>query len=85
VVATRETLVRGLEGMGFEVLPSAANFVFARHTSGNAAEINANLREKGIIVRHFSRPERISNFLRITVGTDEQTAALINALRAARL
>ena len=80
VVATRETLVRGLEGMGFEVLPSAANFVFARHTSGNAVEINANLREKGIIVRHFARPERISNFLRITVGTDEQTTTLLAAL-----
>jgi len=80
VVATRHTLVRGLEGLGFEVLPSAANFVFARHKSGNVAEINAKLREHGVIVRHFSRPERISNFLRITVGTDVHTTALLSAL-----
>lgn len=83
VMTTRDTLVRGLEGLGFEVLPSAANFVFARPKTGNAAEINAKLREQGVIVRHFARPERIANFLRITVGTDEQTAALLAALRIA--
>jgi histidinol-phosphate aminotransferase len=81
VMATRDGLVRGLQALGFEVLPSAANFVFARPRSGNAAEINANLREQGVIVRHFSRPERIASFLRITVGTEKQTAALIAALR----
>jgi histidinol-phosphate aminotransferase len=83
VVATRHTLVRGLEGLGFEVLPSAANFVFARHASGNAAEINAKLREQGVIVRHFARPERIANFLRITVGTDAQSDALLKAIASA--
>jgi len=85
VMATRDVMVRGLEGLGFEVLPSAANFVFARHGTANAAEINAKLREQGVIVRHFSRPERIASFLRITVGTDEQTAALLAALRAVGL
>ncbi|NBU12948.1 MAG: aminotransferase class I/II-fold pyridoxal phosphate-dependent enzyme, partial [Betaproteobacteria bacterium] len=83
VMATRNTLVDGLEVLDFEVLPSAANFVFARPKTGNAAEINAKLREQGVIVRHFARPERIANFLRITVGTDEQTAALLAALRIA--
>lgn len=83
VMATRNTLVDGLEVLDFEVLPSAANFVFARPKTGNAAEINAKLREQGVIVRHFARPERITNFLRITVGTDEQTAALLAALRIA--
>jgi histidinol-phosphate aminotransferase len=83
VMATRNTLVDGLEVLDFEVLPSAANFVFARPKTGNAAEINAKLREQGVIVRHFARPERIANFLRITVGTDEQTTALLAALRIA--
>lgn len=83
VMATRDAMVRGLAGLGFEVLPSAANFVFARHKTGNAAEINAKLREQGVIVRHFARPDRIANFLRITVGTDEQTAALMAALKTA--
>jgi len=82
VMATRDVLVRGLEGLGFEVLPSAANFVFAQHRTANAAEINAELREQGVIVRHFARPERIASFLRITVGTDEQTGALLDALGA---
>jgi len=83
VMATREALVSGLRGLGFEVLPSAANFVFARPAAGNAAEINARLREQGVIVRHFARPERIAGFLRITVGTDEQTSALLAALKIA--
>jgi len=83
VMATRETLVSGLTELGFAVLPSAANFVFARHHLGKAAELNAKLREKGVIVRHFSKPERIADFLRITVGTDEQTDALLTALGVA--
>ena len=65
------------------MLPSAANFVFARHKTGNAAEINAKLREQGVIVRHFARPERIANFLRITVGTDAQSDALLKAIASA--
>lgn len=85
VMATRDVLVRGLQELGFDVLPSAANFVFARHRTANAGEINAGLREKGVIVRHFARPERIASFLRITVGTDEQTAALLAALQAVGL
>jgi histidinol-phosphate aminotransferase len=46
-------------------------------------EINARLREQGVIVRHFARPERIANFLRITVGTDAQTLALLDAMTSA--
>ena len=79
VIATREALVPRLEALGFEVLPSAANFVFCRHRERNAAEISAGLRERAIIVRHFQRP-RIDQFLRITVGTEEQCDALVAAL-----
>jgi len=81
VMSTRDALMRGLEGLGFEVLPSAANFVFARHKTTNAAKINAKLRQQGVIVRHFARPQRIADFLRITVGTDAQTDRLIRALQ----
>ena len=81
VMATRERLVVDLDALGFEVLPSAANFVFARHPQKDGAELAQALRDRSIIVRHFRKPARIAPFLRITVGTDEQCAALIGALK----
>jgi len=80
VMRTRATLTQRLEALGFEVLPSAANFVFARHPRHDAEKSALALRQHGIIVRHFKLP-RIEQFLRITVGTDEQCAALIAALK----
>jgi histidinol-phosphate aminotransferase len=82
VIASRNRLVAELAGLGFEVLPSAANFVFARHGRFGGAELAASLRARSIIVRHFSKPARIAPFLRISVGTDAQCAALIAALKA---
>ena len=82
VVATRKRLVAEMEGLGFEVLPSAANFIFARHPAHDGAALAARLREQSIIVRHFKRPERIAPFLRITIGTDAQCDALVAALKA---
>ena len=79
VIASRVELVATLEQLGFEVLPSAANFVFARHPRRDAAELAAALRERRVIVRHFRQP-RIEQFLRITVGNPEQNAALLAAL-----
>nr|WP_314562973.1 histidinol-phosphate transaminase [uncultured Pseudomonas sp.] len=80
VVESREALVGQLLERGFEVLPSAANFIFARHVQKGGAVLAAGLREHGVIVRHFSRPERIADFLRITIGTPAQNQALITAL-----
>ncbi|CAI06820.1 histidinol-phosphate transaminase [Aromatoleum aromaticum] len=80
VIATRERLSADLASLGFDVLPSAANFVFTRHPHRDAGELAAQLRRRAIIVRHFRQP-RIEQFLRITVGTDEQCAALVEALR----
>ncbi|MCM2305920.1 MAG: histidinol-phosphate transaminase [Sulfuritalea sp.] len=80
VIATREKLVDDLRALGFEVLPSAANFVFARHPRRDAQELALALRQRSIIVRHFRLP-RIEQFLRITVGTDGQCAALTAALK----
>lgn len=79
VIATRETLVAQLQELGFEVLPSGANFVFARHPARDGAELAAALRARAIIVRHF-RQARIDQFLRITIGTDAQCAQLVAAL-----
>ncbi|PKM45790.1 MAG: histidinol-phosphate transaminase [Gammaproteobacteria bacterium HGW-Gammaproteobacteria-1] len=80
VIAGREELVRGLLELGFTLPPSAANFVFATHPRHDAAELAAQLRARGIIVRHFRLP-RIEQHLRITIGRPEENAALLEALR----
>lgn len=80
VIDTRERLVADLQGLGFEVLPSAANFIFARHPQRDGAELTAELRKRAIIVRHF-KAARIDQFMRITVGTDTQCGILVEALR----
>jgi histidinol-phosphate aminotransferase len=79
IMASRELLTRALSELGFEVLPSQANFVFARHPAHRGAELASRLRERGVLVRHFQKP-RIEDFLRITVGTDEQCGRLITLL-----
>lgn len=81
VINSREVLVKQLQDKGFEVLPSAANFIFARHPQHDAAGLAAKVREQGVIVRHFKQ-ERIAQFLRITIGTPEQNQALVDALGA---
>ncbi|MGB9193196.1 MAG: histidinol-phosphate transaminase [Azonexus sp.] len=80
VIATRDTLTAELQSLGFDVLPSAANFIFARHPQRDAAQLAQALRALSIIVRHFRLP-RIDQFLRITVGTDAECKALTQALR----
>jgi histidinol-phosphate aminotransferase len=82
VIATREALVKRMEAMGFTVLPSGANFIFARHKTYDGAALAAKLREHSIIVRHFKKPERIAAYMRITIGTDSQSMQLVTALEA---
>ena len=79
VIACREQLVSDLTALGFQVLPSKANFIFVSHAQYAAAELAQQLREHGIIVRYFNKA-RINQFLRITVGTDEQNARLVETL-----
>ena len=79
IVQGRERLASGLERLGFSVLPSAANFVFARHARRGGAALQAALREAGVLVRHFTAP-RIADYLRITVGTDAECDVLLDAL-----
>lgn len=81
VMASRDALTLALQGLGFEVLPSAANFIFVRHPQRDAAAVAVALREQGVIVRHFRQP-RIEQFLRITIGAPEQNQALLDALAA---
>jgi histidinol-phosphate aminotransferase len=80
IIATRASLVRDLSALGFEILPSMANFVFARHPNRGGADLAAKLRERNVLVRHFQKP-RIADFLRITVGTEEQCDRLIDVVR----
>ena len=79
IIATRQRSIAELEKIGFKCLNSGANFIFASHKSVNANVIFKELKEAGIYVRHFDAP-RIDNYLRITVGTDEQMDALISFL-----
>jgi histidinol-phosphate aminotransferase len=79
VIDSRDYVVAQLQAKGFEVLPSAANFIFARHPGHDAAGLAAKLREQGVIVRHFKQ-QRIAQFLRISIGMPEQNQALIDGL-----
>jgi histidinol-phosphate aminotransferase len=81
VINTRSNVTKGLTELGFEVLPSCANFVLARHPEHDARLLLQGLRTAAILVRHFSEP-RIEQFLRISIGTDDDAAALLNALRS---
>jgi histidinol-phosphate aminotransferase len=80
VIQTREKLVSQLSALGFETLPSTANFIFTRHPKHAGAKLYQALRDRGIIVRHFKSP-RIEEFLRITIGTDEQSTELVSTLQ----
>ncbi len=82
IIATRAKLVSALNGIGFEVLPSGANFIFARHPNFDGMDLAAKLRERNIIVRNFKKPQRIAPFLRISVGTDAECDKLVTALRS---
>lgn len=81
VMETRTRLIGDLQQLGFEVLPSQANFVFARHLREEAAIIARGLRDQAILVRHFQAP-RIGQYLRITVGTPDQCTRLCDTLKA---
>ncbi len=79
IAATRDRFSARLSGLGFRVLPSKANFVFASHPGVPAKELFRALREKGVLVRYFDRP-RIDGFLRITIGTDKDMDAVAAVL-----
>jgi histidinol-phosphate aminotransferase len=79
VMDARDRLSEQLHELGFELVPSTANFLFARHPEQDAADLAASLRQQGVVVRHFRQP-RIEQYLRITVGTPAENSALVSAL-----
>ena len=79
VIESRERVTGALRQRGFEVLPSQANFVFARHPAHSGETLAKDLRDRAVLVRHFAKP-RISDFLRITIGTAEECDRLITAI-----
>lgn len=80
IIATRERTKKELSSLGFEMTDSLANFIFARHPWYGGEKLYLELKKRGILVRHFSK-EKLSEYNRITVGTDEQMDALINAIK----
>ena len=79
IINTRERVSRELKNMGFNVVDSMANFIFTAHPSVPACEIFRRLRERGILVRHFKKP-RIDNYLRVSVGSDEEMFCFLNEI-----
>ena len=79
IVKTRELTARELERRGFDVLPSLTNFVLARPGFIGGGQYQAALKDRGVLVRHFAEPERIREFVRITIGAEWQMRALLDA------
>ncbi len=79
VIATRERTRQRMESLGFTVLPSQTNFLLVTHSEFNAGELFVGLRERGILVRHFNT-EALQDFMRISIGTDDEMDSLIEAL-----
>lgn len=71
IIKTRDNVVNYLEGIGFDVLPSKANFIFISHKEISGKELFDELKKRGVLVRHFGK-ERIKNYLRVTIGSDEE-------------
>jgi len=80
IIRTREYTTEKLKELGFKLTDSKANFIFARHQKLEGKDLYQGLRERGILVRHFDKP-RITDFVRITVGTKEQMDTLLNTLK----
>ena len=81
IIETREYTVSALRALGFEVLPSCANFVFARSGAVDGEALYRRLKERGVLIRHFTKPE-IAQFNRITIGTRQQMDILLANIRA---
>lgn len=81
IVRVREMTTEELKKMGFEVLPSNANFLFARHPSLDGEGLYLELKKRGVLVRHFTK-QRISQFIRITVGTQKQMECCLNTIKS---
>jgi histidinol-phosphate aminotransferase len=79
IMSTREVVDKALQALGFKTLPSSSNFIFATHDKVPAEDIYLELKKQGVLVRYFKKP-RIDNYLRMTIGTDEEMRVLIEKL-----
>ena len=82
ILSSRASFMDGLVRLGFESLPSASNFIFTRHPAMGARELQACLRRDEIYVRHFDA-RRVSDYLRISIGTDEEMERVLVSLERA--
>ena len=80
IMKTREETVRKLEELDFKVLKSQANFIFIKHNHAKGQYLYEELKNNGILVRHFNR-DRIEDYLRVTIGTDQEMDVLIEKLK----
>lgn len=80
IILTREKTAQALKAMGFTVLDSSANFLFAAHPDYSGLWLYQQLKQRGILIRHFETP-RLKDYNRITIGSPEQMDALLTALR----
>lgn len=81
IIRTREWTKEELKKLGFLFEDSKSNFVFVTHPNVSAKQLFENLKKEKVYVRYFAKPERISNYLRITIGTDEEMQKLISLLK----
>ena len=79
IIYTREWVKEEMKKRGFHVLPSQTNFLFACHYQKSASQLYEDLKEDGVLIRHFNKP-KIDNYIRITIGTDEQMKTFIKKL-----
>ena len=80
IIQTREWVTKELESLGFTVLPSKANFIFAKSDKISGLKLYQELKEKGVLIRHFEKP-RIQEFNRITIGTMQDMQILIDKIK----
>lgn len=80
IIKTREKIVKELKQLGFEIIPSQANFILITHNKFKAEKLYEELKRRGILVRYFNKP-KISNYLRVSIGTEKEMAELIKKLK----
>ncbi len=80
IEGTRERTTSELVALGFDVIPSKANFIFAKYSKISGSDLYTALKEKGILIRHFGK-ERISDYVRITIGSEDEMDAFVNAVK----
>ena len=79
IIKNRKKLSEKLKKLGFKVLNSSANFIFISHNKVFAGDLYKQLKENGVLVRYFAK-DRIDNYLRVTIGTDEEMGIFIEKL-----